>query len=670
MAKVSLSQTSFTSGELDPRLIARHDYDGYYKGAETLTNVVCLGQGGVKRRGGFRYINAHTESKARLVTFAFNVTQTYLLVFTHLKMYVYKDDVQQVQLNSTSHPYIVTPYTTAQLDQLSFTQSADTLIVVHNAHPPKSIVRGNSHATWTLGSLAFPYQPTFDFDGGYDNIEFTPSVLVNNVNKNVLGETIIISAAVISGTSSSWVFTAAHVGGMIEFNGGVVRITTVTNNTTMSGTVVKEFLNGNTIEGKDVSVEEPVWSAARGYPSAVTFHESRLWFGNSTSRPQTLWGSVIADFFNFDRGVGADDDSIDITLDTDQVNAIYHIISGRHLQVFTSGGEFYIPESPIIPSNLRVARQTKFGVLQNVAPISVDGATMYIQRNGKQVREFIFTYTEASYVSSEVNLLAPHIMGSGLPLSMASQTGDVDNEGNYLYVVNNDGTMGVFITNRAEKVMAWTKWITDGSIMDVAVVEDKVYIYVQRTIGGSTKYFIEVLDNQNFTDSSVRKSQSSSATVTGLNHLDGKVCRFRANSLATASGGKTNTVMANVTPSSGSIVANRVVTDIEIGINYDVTIKTMPASVTTDTGSVATKKRRISRVSVQLHESSGLKINDKVIPTRQLGSTVLGQPPEVFTGIKTLPILGYSKKAQVTVTQTDPLPLTLLGLTIELQVVA
>ena len=670
MAKVSLSQTSFTSGELDPRLIARHDYDGYYKGAETLTNVVCLGQGGVKRRGGFRYINAHTESKARLVTFAFNVTQTYLLVFTHLKMYVYKDDVQQVQLNSTSHPYIVTPYTTAQLDQLSFTQSADTLIVVHNAHPPKSIVRGNSHATWTLGSLAFPYQPTFDFDGGYDNIEFTPSVLVNNVNKNVLGETIIISAAVISGTSSSWVFTAAHVGGMIEFNGGVVRITTVTNNTTMSGTVVKEFLNGNTIEGKDVSVEEPVWSAARGYPSAVTFHESRLWFGNSTSRPQTLWGSVIADFFNFDRGVGADDDSIDITLDTDQVNAIYHIISGRHLQVFTSGGEFYIPESPIIPSNLRVARQTKFGVLQNVAPISVDGATMYIQRNGKQVREFIFTYTEASYVSSEVNLLAPHIMGSGLPLSMASQTGDVDNEGNYLYVVNNDGTMGVFITNRAEKVMAWTKWITDGSIMDVAVVEDKVYIYVQRTIGGSTKYFIEVLDNLHFTDSSVRKSQSSSATVTGLNHLDGKVCRFRANSLATASGGKTNTVMANVTPSSGSIVANRVVTDIEIGINYDVTIKTMPASVTTDTGSVATKKRRISRVSVQLHESSGLKINDKVIPTRQLGSTVLGQPPEVFTGIKTLPILGYSKKAQVTVTQTDPLPLTLLGLTIELQVVA
>ena len=159
----------------------------------------------------------------------------------------------------------------------------------------------------------------------------------------------------------------------------------------------------------EVSLEEPVWSAAHGYPTAVTFHESRLWFGNSTSRPQTLWASVIGEFFNFDRGVGDDDDSLDITLDTDQVNAIYHIVSGRHLQVFTSGGEFYIPESPIIPSSVRIARQTKFGVLQKVRPINVDGATMFIQRNGKQVRELYFTYTEASYVSSEVNLLAPHI---------------------------------------------------------------------------------------------------------------------------------------------------------------------------------------------------------------------------------------------------------------------
>jgi hypothetical protein len=94
----------------------------------------------------------------------------------------------------------------------------------------------------------------------------------------------------------------------------------------------------------------------------------------------------------------------------------------------------------------------------------------------------------------------------------------------------------------------------------------------------------------------------------------------------------------------------------------------MPASVTTDTGPVSVKKRRISRVSAQLYESSGLKVNGKAVPNKNLGANILGQAPELFTGIKTLPILGYSKTAQVTVTQTDPLPLTLLGLTVELQV--
>ena len=83
MPKVSLSQTSFTAGELDPRLAARHDYDGYYKGAETLTNVICLGQGGVARRSGMKYVDSVSSNGYRLVTFEFNTTQTYLLFFQH-----------------------------------------------------------------------------------------------------------------------------------------------------------------------------------------------------------------------------------------------------------------------------------------------------------------------------------------------------------------------------------------------------------------------------------------------------------------------------------------------------------------------------------------------------------------------------------------------------------
>ena len=662
MPKVILSQTSFTAGELDPRLAARHDYDGYYKGAETLTNVICLGQGGVKRRDGLKMVGSTSGNGYRLITFEFNITQTYLLFFEHQKMYVYKDGEKQQNFNGGSNDFIVVPFTAAQLRDVSFTQSADTLIICHPSHSPQKIVRGSSHQTWSISAIPFTSLPSFDFDRGYDLKKYTPTFTSGNVNQHYLGNTMQIQQSNLGNNSSTYNFTTAkHVGGRIEFNGGLIRITNVSNVNVLEGVLLREFLNADATAGTDTIIEEPVWSADRGFPSTVTFHESRLWFGNSTTRPQTLWASVINDFFNFDRGVGADDDSLDVTLDTDQVNAIHHVVSSRHLQIFTSGGEFYIPESPITPSNVRVPRQTRFGVLKNVAPITADGATMFIQRNGKQVREFNFTYTEASYVSSEVNLLAPHITNA--PVAMASQTGDVNNEGNYVYVVNGDGTVGVFISNRAEKVMAWTKFVTDGLILDVAVVEDLVYFYVRRpTANGDSADFIEVLDQHYHTDNSIKINIGTTLTkiVSGLTHLNGISCRVRTNSY----------LLPNATPSSGAItLAIPAINLIEVGRNFDSTIKTMPANVNMPTGTNATKKKKISRVSLQLYEALGGEINNKKIPYVRLGQQNLAQnPPAPFTGIKTLPLLGYTKTAQVTVTQTDPLDFTLLGLTIELQV--
>ena len=644
MARASVSQTQFTAGELDPRLAARHDYDGYYKGAQTLTNVICLGQGGVKRRPGMQYIDSLSDTDVRLITFEFNVTQTYLLVFANTKMYVYKDGVKQTNLNGSGNDYITTPYSATEIKEINFTQSADTLIICHNNHAPRKVMRSGSHTAWTMSTISFSYYPTYDFNADYDSSSFSPGTGWDSI-----GSTISIS-------SSLSIVTSDHVGGMFEGNGGVVRITS-TNSTTITGTVIKEFISNDAISGVDASLEEPVWSATHGYPGTVTFHESRLWMSNSTSRPQTLWGSVIGEFFNYDRGVGGDDEAIDITLDTDQVNAVYHLVSGRHLQIFTSGGEFHIPERPIKPASVSVLRQTTFGVLKKVRPLNVDGATMFIQRNGKQVREFLFTYTENSYVSTEVNLLAPHITSN--PVSMASQTGDVENEGNYLYIVNGDGSMGVFITNRVEKVMAWTKFTTAGDIKDVAVVEDIVYVYVKRNINGSDVYHIEALNNDYYTDAGKQITNSPASTsVTGIAHLNGESCRVRGD----------GSVMDDATPSGGSITLSREASSVEVGINFDVEIKTMPINIALQSGPINAKPRRISRVAAQLHQSSGVKINNKPLPVRGFGTDVLGAAPDLFTGIKTMPILGYSRDSQVSVTQTDPLPLTVLGLTMEVQV--
>jgi hypothetical protein len=95
MARFVSVQTNFSSGELDPLLRARVDLQAHQNGMEEATNVIVQPQGGVRRRPGTKYImslpNTSTESAGngtRLVPFEFSVTDSYMLCFTHYRMYV------------------------------------------------------------------------------------------------------------------------------------------------------------------------------------------------------------------------------------------------------------------------------------------------------------------------------------------------------------------------------------------------------------------------------------------------------------------------------------------------------------------------------------------------------------------------------------------------------
>ena len=82
------------------------------------------------------------------------------------------------------------------------------------------------------------------------------------------------------------------------------------------------------------------------------------------AQPDGLWASKSNEFFNFDIGTGADNDSIDITAAIGEVNTIKHLVSNRDLQCFTSTDEFIIPafvEKPTTPTNATIKRQTPFG---------------------------------------------------------------------------------------------------------------------------------------------------------------------------------------------------------------------------------------------------------------------------------------------------------------------
>jgi len=79
------------------------------------------------------------------------------------------------------------------------------------------------------------------------------------------------------------------------------------------------------------------------------------------------------------------------------------------------------------------------------------------------------------------------------------------------------------------------------------------------------------------------------------------------------------------------------------------------------------RDKRIVKAQVDLFETLGIYINDVLLPTRKFGSGLLDTTPVPYTGLKETFILGWSELAQVTITQKDPLPMTLLALALEVE---
>lgn len=257
MRTVDSILTNFTAGELSPNMYGRTDIERYYNGCMTMENFLVLPQGGAYRRPGSRYVASVKTASAftRLVPFIFSTTQSYMLEFGNLYMRVYYDGGQVLHTTSTTSAWvtatayavgdfvknddviyrcisahtsgattepgtgeswedkwvadttyeIATPYTTAQLPDLKFAQSADTLYIVHPSHEPRQLTR-TAHTTWTLTALAWENGP---FMKDNDDDSHTMTVTSYFGSTGLYGQTVTV-------TSSKSLFTSNDVGRWIK----------------------------------------------------------------------------------------------------------------------------------------------------------------------------------------------------------------------------------------------------------------------------------------------------------------------------------------------------------------------------------------------------------------------------------------------------------------------
>jgi hypothetical protein len=108
--------------------------------------------------------------------------------------------------------------------------------------------------------------------------------------------------------------------------------------------------------------------------------------------------------------------------------------------------------------------------------------------------------------------------------------------------------------------------------------------------------------------------------------------------------------------------AEAATTSHQVGLNFTPTIKTLPVEPNLPSGSLKGFKKRIFEINAELFETQAMSINNKEIAFRKFGTNILNGDVEEYTGIKTLNgVLGYSYDGQLTITQSVPLKMTVLG---------
>ena len=566
---------------------------------------------------------------------------------------------------------ITTPYTTAQLFDLKFAQSADVMYITHPEHEVEKLSR-TAHTAWTLTDVDFT-------NGPYMDANITTTTL--NPGSHTVGTGVAVVASAVTGINSGSGFLSTDVGRLLQFGDGYGKITAVSDTLNITITIIEDL--GSSTASANWSLGS--FSDTTGHPSCVTFFEQRLVFAGTTSQPQTIFFSKSGDYENMDANIGgtvADDDAIIYTIASNQVNAIRFMTATRTLIIGTAGGEFTVSgggtDNAITPTNILIKKQSNHGAA-NVDAIAVGNATLFLQRAKRKIRELAYNFDVDGYIAPDMTILAEHISEGGLT-QMAYQ----QEPNQVIYAVRGDGELIGLTYQREQQVTAWHRHIFGGVFgsgkavcESVAVIptddtEYEVYVIVKRTINGATRRFVEYINNFDFTetdnttfnflDSALAYSGSAVTTISGLDHLEGQTVSVLAN-------GATH---PDKTVSNGSITLDRSSTNVKVGLSYSSILQTMRLDAGSQNGTSQGKTKRIYEITIRLYESVGVEVGESLdnmerIPFRTSSDPMdQGIPP--FTGDKAVEFRGnYDTDGFIFVRQTQPLPLTILSLYPELQ---
>ena len=469
MVKAVVSYPDFSAGEISPKMYGRFDLAAYYSGARRVRNFIPQVTGPAYFRPGFNYASqTRDNAQAFLWTFNFSDVATFILEFTpsYIRFYrnngIVTEDAQDITGVTQANPGVLT-YSGAD----------------NYSNGDRVIIEGVEGMT------------------ELNNREFQ----VANVNTGA-------NTFELSGEDTS-AYAAYSSGGTVK------KITEVSAPYTASELSELKFAQN----GVDLYIVHPShnpkkltytsatsWAitdhsptalnlTANNRPSAVAFYEQRLIYGGSNNNPQTLYFSQSGDVDNFTTGTDVDD------------GIEYTVVGGgriewlRGTEAFLAIGAFQDLlkatggiDDVITPRAISIKPTNSYGVA-DINPIGKGSQIFYMQKNELILRSLEYTLEQDSFFPADRNTISDHITGDGI-----TQITFEEGRPNIVWCIRTDGKLAGMTLEDAEAVSGWHVHTTDGEFLSVSTLPrindyNQLWACVKRTIDGTTKYFVEYLND-------------------------------------------------------------------------------------------------------------------------------------------------------------------------------
>lgn len=672
-------QAAFTAGEISPLLHERTTLKYFSTGLDAMVNLETIPQGGFTLSPGLEHRGFAHASAARLIPFTASNGQAYDLAFHDGGFTAWGADglLQTVTMASV---------TGALLPEMNHAQTGDTLLLFHrDLETPR--IKHLGPTNWTHDLAPFQNVFTYDYGGPVGGGSYTNGVAAVWVRESVGFDTDTVYTLTVSGQTTESLTTQSDEADLIALiKSRIEALPNVQPGITVTvpetGKVEIAFtgagnegdgwvLSGEVLNKADAAIVsfkktagvapgEPVFSAARGWPSCGTFFAQRLLLGGFKALPNAWCASVINDQYNFDERFTAANGPFLVPMDVPGGERVERLVPGQNLQIFTTRGEYWLAERTLsrteVPNTVLGSTQ---GTRAGAPIVPVEGAAIYVQASGDVINEFRYTDIEGNYRTLNISLLATHMVEDITDMAVSQSVRS--NDGSTIHLVTGGGQARHAVVLREQEVTAFMRRETgNGTFKAVAVNGRSETHYLVERPGGRA---LERLAPDLLLDEAQRFAlESPAATLTGLSRFDGRAIWVLAD----------GHVLGPYTVSGGAVTLPFAVSAGHLGTWTPPVARLLPPPRDIGPNVVLKRKARIHSAHVSVIDTTSLAIAvngqaPRNVPLVRFGDAA--DTPELqrgFTGtLKVRGLRGYRDEPQFTITQTRPGRMTVRSVTIE-----